>query len=136
MLSVVKPKSLRERLNSDLEFSSDSLQKYFKGFMKHVVRLSEKFELLDLGLKIAVAAKGERRNLITKRLKGKGKATMAQDLPHLMVMTMEAAIQTRKAAGESLIDVILPVHTPFVRRTRSFVGLTIEMHPGTIRKQL
>lgn len=47
VLRAIKPKTLRERLESDLNFSQYELRKDFRGLMKHAVRLSEAFELLE-----------------------------------------------------------------------------------------
>lgn len=49
VLLAIKPKILQDRLSSDLQFSKHSLKKDFKEFMKHSVRLSEPFQLVDSG---------------------------------------------------------------------------------------
>lgn len=49
VLSAIRPLSLRTRLESDLELSHHELKKNFKGFMKHAIRLSEAFQLVDIG---------------------------------------------------------------------------------------
>lgn len=51
VLSAIRPKSLRERLESDLEFSHYQGKKDFKKFIKHSVELSDAFQLVDTGLK-------------------------------------------------------------------------------------
>ena len=47
VLSVIQRQTLRERLESDLSFSHDELKKDLKEFLKHVVKLSEAFQLVD-----------------------------------------------------------------------------------------
>lgn len=49
VLSAVRPASLQARLKSNLEFSHTELKKDFSGFMKHAVKLSEAFQLVDNG---------------------------------------------------------------------------------------
>ena len=49
VLSAMKPKVLHNRLSSDLQFSKHSLKKNFKDFMKHAVRVSVAFQLVDSG---------------------------------------------------------------------------------------
>lgn len=49
VLSAIRPVSLRCRLESDLELSHYSLRKDFKGFMAHAIKLSEAFQLVDIG---------------------------------------------------------------------------------------
>lgn len=50
ILSSVKPKQLRNRLESDLELTHISIRKEFNGFMKHALTVSDAFELNDNGL--------------------------------------------------------------------------------------
>lgn len=47
VLSAIRPDSLQARLQSDLEMSLYDLQKDFKGFMTHLIRLSEVFQLVE-----------------------------------------------------------------------------------------
>ena len=47
VLSAVKPASLQRRLESDLEFTNHDLRKDFKGFMKHALKVSKEFQLVD-----------------------------------------------------------------------------------------
>ena len=51
VLSCIKPATLQSRLQSNLEFSHHSLKKDFKGFMKHSIRISEAFQMVDTGPK-------------------------------------------------------------------------------------
>ena len=51
VMSSIKPKYLKERLEADLDFSHHMLKKYFNGFRKHAVELSKDFALLDAGPK-------------------------------------------------------------------------------------
>lgn len=48
-LSSISPKSLQNRLNSDLELSNYHLKKDFKGFVSHYVNIAEAFQLVDDG---------------------------------------------------------------------------------------
>lgn len=49
VLSAIRPKSLRDRLTSDLSFAQQQLKKDVKGFLKHSVHLAEAFQLFDAG---------------------------------------------------------------------------------------
>jgi len=49
VLSAISPKSLRDRLSEDLEFSQRHLRKDFKAFMAHSIKLAEAFQLIDSG---------------------------------------------------------------------------------------
>lgn len=49
VLSTVKPKSLQERLNSDLNFTNYDPRNYFKGLLEHAIRISEALEIVDNG---------------------------------------------------------------------------------------
>lgn len=49
VLSAVRPANLKERLESDLEFSHHPLRKDFKGFLQHAVRVAEAYQLVDCG---------------------------------------------------------------------------------------
>lgn len=49
ILNAIRPAQLRERLESDLELAKSDLKRDFKGFMKHAMKLSEAFELVDNG---------------------------------------------------------------------------------------
>lgn len=49
VLSAIRPVTLKERLESDLGFSQHALKKDFHGFLKHAVKLSEAFQLVDSG---------------------------------------------------------------------------------------
>ena len=49
VLSAVKPQTLKDRLESDLEFSHHQLKKDFKSFLDHSLKLSDAFQLLDPG---------------------------------------------------------------------------------------
>ena len=49
VLSAIKPRSLRDRLSSDIKFSYIECRKDFKAFLKHAVRVSEAFQLVDTG---------------------------------------------------------------------------------------
>ena len=49
VLSAVKPRSLYDRLDSDIQFAYNDLRKDFKGFMKHAMDLSDAFQKLDVG---------------------------------------------------------------------------------------
>lgn len=49
VLSAVRPVSLPNRLQSDLEFLHQELRKDFQQFMSHAVKLSEAFQLMDNG---------------------------------------------------------------------------------------
>ena len=51
VLFAVKPKSLRDWLESDIEFSHVECRKDFKAFLKHAVRVAEAFKLVDTGPK-------------------------------------------------------------------------------------
>lgn len=51
VLSAVRPKSLQDRLQSDLDFAYYDYRKDFRQFMEHAVRLSDAFQLLDNGPK-------------------------------------------------------------------------------------
>lgn len=46
IISAIRPKTLKNRLQSDLDFAHYGLQKDFRGFMKHAVRLSESFQIV------------------------------------------------------------------------------------------
>lgn len=49
VLSAILPRSLKTRLQSDLEFAYVLLKKDFSGFMAHAIKLSEAYQLLDNG---------------------------------------------------------------------------------------
>ncbi len=49
VLSAIQPKSLQDRLRSDLEFAHYHLRKDFKGFVAHAIKLAEVFQLVDDG---------------------------------------------------------------------------------------
>lgn len=49
ILSAVRRVSIREQLTCDLSFSRHHLHKDFTGFLKHAVRISEAFQLVDCG---------------------------------------------------------------------------------------
>lgn len=49
VLSAIRPNTLRQRLESDLEFAYHSLKKDFTGFMDHAIKLAEAFQLVDNG---------------------------------------------------------------------------------------
>lgn len=49
VLSAIRPQVLKERLEADLSFSQHALKKDFNKFLKHAVRLSEAFQLVDVG---------------------------------------------------------------------------------------
>ena len=51
VLSAVKPKSLRERLQAYLSFSRHDLRKNFQGFLSHAIKLSETFQIVDAVLR-------------------------------------------------------------------------------------
>lgn len=51
VLSAIRPKSLQDRLKSDLEFARTDCRKDFTKFMKHAVKLADAFQLLDNGPK-------------------------------------------------------------------------------------
>ena len=46
IISAIRPKTLKNRLQPDLDFAHYGLQKDFRGFMKHAVRLSESFQIV------------------------------------------------------------------------------------------
>lgn len=50
VLSAIRPEILRSRLESDLDFSHHHLRKDFKAFMKHAIKLSDAFQLVDIGV--------------------------------------------------------------------------------------
>lgn len=49
VLLAIPPVSLKSRLESDLDFAQQQLGKDFKASMKHSTKLSEAFQLVDLG---------------------------------------------------------------------------------------
>ena len=49
VLSVIKPASLRERLEQDIGFSHSHLKNDYTGFMRHATDLSDAFERVDTG---------------------------------------------------------------------------------------
>lgn len=49
IMGAVKPKSLHDRLESDLNLAYYHLRKDFRGFLRHAVKLSDALELLDNG---------------------------------------------------------------------------------------
>lgn len=49
VLSAIRPVTVKERLESDLGFSQNALKKDFSGFLKHTVKISEAFQLVDSG---------------------------------------------------------------------------------------
>lgn len=49
VISEIRTESLRVRLETDLELSHYDLRKDFKGFMSHAIKLSEAFQLVDIG---------------------------------------------------------------------------------------
>lgn len=49
VLSAIRPTSVKERLESDLEFAKYELKKNFQGFMKHAIRVAEAFQIVDNG---------------------------------------------------------------------------------------
>lgn len=49
MLSAIRPTSLKELLESNLAFSHHLLQKDFKSFLQHAIKLAEEFQLVDCG---------------------------------------------------------------------------------------
>lgn len=51
VLSAVKPTSLRNRLQSDLDFAHHDLKENFKGFLSHSLKVSDAFQLVDQGPK-------------------------------------------------------------------------------------
>lgn len=46
VLSAIKPKPLKERLESDVAFSQHALRKEFTGFLAHAIKLAEVFRLV------------------------------------------------------------------------------------------
>ena len=50
-LSAIFAKTLKERLESDLEFAHDKLKRDFKKFMAHTIKVSEAFRIVDSGPK-------------------------------------------------------------------------------------
>ena len=51
VLSAIRPKTLKDRLEPDLEFTHHKLEKDFKKFMAHTIKVSEAFQILDSGPK-------------------------------------------------------------------------------------
>ena len=51
VLSAIRPKTLKDRLESDLEFAHHKLKKDFKNFMAHSIKVSEAFQIVDSGPK-------------------------------------------------------------------------------------
>ena len=49
VLSAIGPNYLKERLESDLNFSHYNLKKDFNGFLLHVVKVSKAFQIVDAG---------------------------------------------------------------------------------------
>ena len=49
VIAAVKPKSLRTKLESNIDFSHMELQKDFNAFFKHAVKISESFDDVDTG---------------------------------------------------------------------------------------
>ena len=47
VLSAIKPKTLCNRLENDLEFGKTELRKDFKGFLTHAMKVAEAFELIN-----------------------------------------------------------------------------------------
>lgn len=54
VLSAIKPDIVKNRLKSDLDFAYNSLRKDFKGFMRHSIKVSEAFQLVDNGPKTKI----------------------------------------------------------------------------------
>lgn len=46
VLSVIKPRTLRDRLDSDFAFPRYQLRKDFKKFLNHIFTLSEAFQIV------------------------------------------------------------------------------------------
>eukprot|EP00177_Eucheuma_denticulatum_P007332 GFKZ01013345.1.p1 GENE.GFKZ01013345.1~~GFKZ01013345.1.p1 ORF type:complete len:218 (+),score=13.70 GFKZ01013345.1:592-1245(+) len=61
VLSAVKPRTLCYRLQSDLEFSQHGLKKHLCKFMAHAVKVSEAFQLIDVGPQLSNNCKGKRK---------------------------------------------------------------------------
>lgn len=73
VLSAARLVSLREHLTSDLSFSHHRLHNDFTGFLKHAVRVSQAFQLVDSGLSVKDGRKSARtnkRNQLSKPLYG------------------------------------------------------------------
>lgn len=49
IVGVVRPKSLQQRLETDLELVHALLRKCFKGFMQHAMSVAEAFQIVDNG---------------------------------------------------------------------------------------
>lgn len=64
VLSAIKPLSLQNRIESDLEFAYYDCRKDFQKFMRHCIRLSESFQVLDNG---PTKKREENRNTKPKR---------------------------------------------------------------------
>lgn len=47
VLSTVRPTHTKERLKLDLKLAYSDLKKNFKGFMKHGIKVSEAFEIVE-----------------------------------------------------------------------------------------
>lgn len=50
VLSAIRPRTLQDRLDSDLQFAYHDCRKDFVKFMTHCIRVSEAFQLVDSGI--------------------------------------------------------------------------------------
>ncbi|PXF46452.1 hypothetical protein BWQ96_03777 [Gracilariopsis chorda] len=72
VLSSIKPKSLRLRIQSDLQLAHHNLKKDFKEFMDHCLTISDAFQLIDNGSQnIYHNQIGKRQNNKEARLRNK-----------------------------------------------------------------
>ena len=49
VLSAIRPATLTEQLEGDLDFAHHGLKKDFQGFMRHAIKIAEAFQLVDNG---------------------------------------------------------------------------------------
>ncbi len=77
-LSAIRPHTLKSRLESDLELSYIELKHDFKGFMEHILKLADAFQLIGLG-RVSSSSTGNNKQ---KGSTGGGKKKSDNDATH------------------------------------------------------
>lgn len=127
VLATIHPSTLHIQLESDLELSHHDLRKNFRGFIKHAIRLTEAFQLVDNGKQQSQATKavtnkhnhkgrgGNSKNIVSSQLNknafsaSRGKPPLCpyrphrfQGIRHLLRDCHDCPDQEKKGTAEAL----------------------------------
>lgn len=81
VLYVIRPHSLEERLERDLSFSHYALRKDFEQFLKHAIKSSKAFRLVDSGPKKKRKRNNDCRSVYPSGKKRKTEYDMGREQP-------------------------------------------------------